>query len=405
MRCRFCNNDLNYVFADLKEAPLSNSYLDKASLLKQEEKLPLKIFVCQKCWLVQVDEMKKTEEIFDNSYAYFSSMSQSWLQHSQEYVSMIIDYLNLNQDSLVTEIASNDGYLLQYMQQAGIPCFGIEPTSSTANVAKQKGIKVVEDFFGTRLANQLLESGKASDLILGNNVLAHVPNIKDFVQGLKLLLKPQGTITLEFPHLLNLIKYNQFDTIYHEHFSYLSILAVTQIFNACGLDIYNVEKLSTHGGSVRIYVCHKKIFAQNPNVADIIEEEKNFGLNTLQTYLKFQNKIEKVKKDFCDFLNLHKDKKIIAYGAAAKGNTLLNYCEVKADIIDFVVDKAPSKINKYLPGSHIPIVEEEQILKLKPDYIIILPWNIFDEITEQLTYAKQWGAKFVCAIPEIKIEG
>ncbi|MDQ7047722.1 MAG: class I SAM-dependent methyltransferase [Sulfurovum sp.] len=403
MNCRFCKTLLSNIFVELINAPASNSYLTKEQLDEPETFYPLKIYVCEKCKLVQIDEYKKSDDIFDKDYAYFSSFSTSWLAHAKNYVEMISNKLLLDENSLVTEIASNDGYLLQYFKEKDIPSLGIEPTANTAKVAKEKGIEVIEDFFGSSLAHDL----KKSDLILGNNVLAHVPDINDFVQGLKIVLKDNGTITMEFPHLLNIIKENQFDTIYHEHFSYLSFYTVKQIFEAQGLKLYDVEKLTTHGGSLRIYATHSENNAMNisTNVNQLLEEEKEFGLFDIDIYSGFQEKANKVKYDLLDFLLQAKkeNKKVIAYGAAAKGNTLLNYAGVKNDLIEFVVDKSPYKQGKYLPASHIPIVDELEIGKNKPDYILILPWNIKDEVMSQLRYVKDWDCKFVVAVPRLEI--
>ncbi|MEA2018522.1 MAG: class I SAM-dependent methyltransferase, partial [Campylobacterota bacterium] len=366
MNCRFCNFKLDNVFLDLVNSPASNSYLTKKELDEPEIFYPLKIYTCNKCKLVQVDEYKKSDDIFDKEYAYFSSYSTSWLEHAKKYVEKITDRLSLDCNSLVTEVASNDGYLLQYFKEKNIACIGIEPTSSTAKVAREKGIEVIEDFFGTTLAKNL----KKSDLILGNNVLAHVPNINDFVKGLKIGLKENGTITMEFPHLLNIIKENQFDTIYHEHFSYLSLYTVKQIFEKQGLKIYDVEELSTHGRSLRIYATHKEntILKITNNIDNILNKEKAFGLLDINIYKNFQKKADKVKYDLINFLINAKqnDKKVIAYGAAAKGNTLLNYSGIKNDLIEFVIDKSPHKQGKYLPASHIPIVNEDKIKEFKP---------------------------------------
>lgn len=401
MNCRFCKTKLDNIFVDLASSPASNSYLTKEQLDEPEVFYPLKIYVCEKCKLVQIDEYKKSDDIFDKDYAYFSSYSTSWLKHAKNYVEMITKKLYLDKNSQVTEIASNDGYLLQYFKEKNIPCIGIEPTNSTAKVAREKGIEVVEDFFGSTLANSL----KKSDLLLGNNVLAHVPEISDFVKGLKIALKEKGTITMEFPHLLKLIEENQFDTIYHEHFSYLSFYTVKQIFEQQGLKLYDVEKLSTHGGSLRIYATHIENNIQiSQNVEQQLKEEEAFGLFDMNIYKGFQEKANKVKYDLLAFLLQAKkeSKKIVAYGAAAKGNTLLNYAGVKNDLIEFVVDKSPHKQGKYLPASHIPIVSEERISELKPEYILILPWNIKDEVIEQLSYIKEWNGKFVVAVPELE---
>lgn len=403
MNCRFCKTQLEDVFVDLVNSPASNSYLTKEQLNEPEPFYPLKIYVCEKCKLVQIDEYKKSNDIFDKDYAYFSSYSTGWLKHAKNYVEMITDKLMLNDESLVTEIASNDGYLLQYFKEKKIPCIGIEPTNSTATVAKEKGIEVIEDFFGSFLAQTL----NKSDLILGNNVLAHVPDINDFIRGMKIALKENGTITMEFPHLLNIINENQFDTIYHEHFSYLSFYTVKQIFEKQGLKLYDVEKLSTHGGSLRIYATHIENNKINvvDNVKYLLNEEKVFGLFDMDIYSNFQEKADQVKYDLLEFLLQAKkeNKKVIAYGAAAKGNTLLNYAGVKNDLIEFVVDKSPYKQDKYLPASHIPIVDEIKIKENRPDYILILPWNIKDEVTRQLSYVKEWSCQFVVVVPQLKV--
>jgi SAM-dependent methyltransferase len=402
MQCRFCATELTDVFVDLINAPASNSYLTKEELDIPEVFYPLKTYVCQKCKLVQIDEYKKSDDIFNKEYAYFSSYSTSWLAHAKEYVAMISPKLSLHEDSYITEIASNDGYLLQYFKEKNIPCLGIEPASCTAKVARKKGIEVIEDFFTSALACGL----KKSDLILGNNVLAHVPDINDFVKGLKIALKEKGTITMEFPHLLKLIEENQFDTIYHEHFSYLSFYTVKQIFETQGLKLYDVEKLPTHGGSLRIYATHQESdIVESVNVENLLEEEQSFGLFGMEIYQGFQEKANKVKYDLLSFLLQAKkeNKKVLAYGAAAKGNTLLNYAGVKNDLIEFVVDKSPHKQGKYLPASHIPVVSERKITELKPEYILILPWNIKDEVIEQLSYIKEWNGKFVVAVPELKV--
>jgi SAM-dependent methyltransferase len=403
MKCRHCGHELKHEFIDLFNSPPSNSYLTEPQLNEPEILYPLKIFVCDNCFLVQIDEYKKSDEIFNSEYAYFSSYSSSWLKHSKEYVEMITQKLRLTGDSFVMEIACNDGYLLQYFKEKEIPCLGIEPTSSTAKAARDKGIDVLDQFFSAKTAQTL----KKADLVLGNNVLAHVPDINDFVKGLKTALKPCGIITMEFPHLLNLIQLNQFDTIYHEHFSYLSLLTVQRIFASQGLKIYDVEELPTHGGSLRIYAAHNG--NNSLKIADavntMIEKEKAVGLDKIEGYQGFEKKIQEIKWSFFEFLlKARKEgKKTAAYGAAAKGNTFLNYCGIKSDIIDFVVDASPHKQGRFLPLSHIPVVREDTIRKEKPDYILILPWNIKDEITEQLSYVKEWGAGFITAIPEVKV--
>ncbi|MGO2511171.1 methyltransferase domain-containing protein [Marinomonas polaris] len=402
MKCRFCNTPLDLVFADLVNSPPSNSFLTENELNEPEVFYPLKTYVCDECKLVQIDEYKKSDDIFSSNYVYFSSFSNSWLEHAKKYVEDISTKLDLKPTSFVTEIASNDGYLLQYFKEKNIPCLGIEPTSSTAAVAKGKGIDVIEDFFGSKLALNL----KKSDLILGNNVLAHVPDINDFVRALKIALKDSGTITMEFPHLMNLIKDNQFDTIYHEHFSYLSLYTVKQIFEAQDLKLYDVEKLSTHGGSLRIYATHSDntSLKETENISSILEEEHDFGLLDINVYKEFQERANKVKCDLVEFLLKAKkeNKKVVAYGAAAKGNTLLNYAGVKADLIEFVVDKSPYKQGLYLPGSHIPVVSEEVLRNSAPDYVLILPWNIKDEVVTQLDYLRVNGCQFVVAVPSLE---
>jgi len=407
MKCRFCNNELTHVFIDLVNSPPSNSYLSKKELDEPETFYPLKLYTCEKCFLVQIDEYKKSDEIFNQKYAYFSSFSKTWLEHSKKYVETVKNEFHLEKDSFVVEIASNDGYLLQYFLELEIPCLGIEPASNTAAVAREKGIDVIEDYFGIRLAKELSQQNKKPDLLLGNNVLAHVPDVNDFVEGLKIYLKEKGVITMEFPHLMQLIENNQFDTIYHEHFSYLSFLTVKSIFESHELEIFNVDELPTHGGSLRIYAKHKEDKSKeiSKNVEEMENKEISKKMNTINYYKNFQNKADKIKYDFLQLLieQNRNGKKIIAYGAAAKGNTLLNYCGIKNDLIEFVVDLSPHKQGKYLPGSHIPIVNEEEIKKLKPDYIITLPWNIKDEIMNQLSYVKQWGCKFIIPIPEVMI--
>ena len=407
MKCRFCNNELSYEFIDLINAPLSNSILTEEELNEPEIFFPLKLFICEKCFLVQIDEYQKSNEIFNEKYAYFSSISKSWLEHSRKYVYMIMKKLQLNKNSFVVEIASNDGYLLQYFKELNIPCLGIEPASNTAAEARRKGIAVIEDFFGVRLVKELTSKKKNPDLLLGNNVLAHTPDINDFVQGLKLYLCETGVITMEFPHLMQLIENNQFDTIYHEHFSYLSFLTIKSVFEAHNLEIYDVEQLPTHGGSLRIYAKHIEDDSKeiSNNVEDLFNLEISKKMNTMDYYKDFQNKANRIKSEFVNFLIQQKlnKKKVVAYGAAAKGNTLLNYCGIKQDLIGFVVDKSPYKQGKFLPGSHIPIINEKEIKKFKPDYIVILPWNIKDEIMEQLDYVEEWGCRFVIPIPKMKI--
>ena len=407
MNCRFCKAPLTHVFIDLNNSPASNSFLTKEQLNEPETFYPLKVFICDKCFLVQVDEYKKSDAIFSNDYVYFSSFSTSWLAHAKEYTQKMTGRFGLKTNSKVIEIASNDGYLLQYFKEQNIPVLGIEPTANTAEAAVKKGIETVVDFFGVRLAKELTAKNIKADLLLGNNVLAHVPDIVDFVGGMKILLKEDGVITMEFPHLIQLVDNNQFDTIYHEHFSYLSFHTVKQIFESQGLKMFDVEEIPTHGGSLRIYARHKENVQQevSENVDTLLQKEYSKGMNALDYYNNFQQKALKVKLDITDFLIKQKkeNKKVAAYGAAAKGNTLLNYCGIKNDLIDFVVDANPHKQNKFLPASHIPVMNEDNLKKAKPDFVIILPWNLKTEITAQLNYIKDWSGKFVVAIPELEI--
>ena len=408
MNCRFCNHELSFEFIDLGNAPPSNSYLTAEQLNEPEVFYPLRLYVCPECFLVQIDEYKKATDIFDKNYAYYSSVSKSWLEHSKKYAEKMIKEFGINKDSFVIEIASNDGYLLQYFKEKQVHVLGIEPADSTAKIAKEKGIDTLVEFFGTGTGKKTNEEGKQADLVLGNNVLAHVPDINDFVAGLKIILKPGGFITMEFPHILQLIKNNQFDTIYHEHFSYFSFLTVQKIFDFHGLTLFHVEELDTHGGSLRIYARHTGDNSKpvRGSIISLRKKEEILGLNSLDYYKGFREKAEKVKIDFLQFLLTAKKqgKKVAAYGAAAKGNTLLNFCGVKNDLIQFVVDAAPGKQGKYLPGSHIPVVNESELKKWKPDYVIIFPWNIKEEIMHQIVYINDWRAKFVFPIPNLKIQ-
>jgi len=407
MYCRFCQTPLSHVFIDLVNSPASNSYLTEAQLNEPETFYPLKVYTCPSCFLVQVDEYKKSDAIFDNDYAYFSSFSTSWLAHANRYVDAMTERFGLNSGSQVIEIASNDGYLLQYFVAKQVPVLGIEPTANTAAVAIGKGVPTLTRFFGTELARELAAQGTQADLLLGNNVLAHVPDIVDFVAGMKLVLKPTGVITMEFPHVMNLVDQNQFDTIYHEHFSYLSFYTVNQIFGAQGLTLFDVDEIPTHGGSLRIYARHAGNHAQPvlPSVAALLRKEADAGLTSLAYYSDFQPRALRVKLDLLRFLIDQKraGKSVAAYGAAAKGNTLLNFCGVKQDLIDFVVDANPAKQHKFLPASHIPVVQEDVLRAEKPDYVLILPWNLTDEITRQLAYIRDWGGQFVIPIPELSI--
>lgn len=407
MQCRFCKTELKHVFIDLVNSPASNSFLNDQQLNEPETFYPLKVFTCHNCFLVQLDEYKKSDAIFNNEYAYFSSYSTTWLQHAKQYVEMMIQRFGFNSKSQVIEIASNDGYLLQYFKEKNIPVLGIEPTTNTAVVAINKGIETITEFFGTSLARQLVTKNIKADLLLGNNVLAHVPNINDFTAGMKIILKDRGVVTMEFPHLMQLVDNNQFDTIYHEHFSYLSFHTVKQIFEAQGLIMFDVDEIPTHGGSLRIYAKHENDSSKpvSQNVQTLLKKEADKGLTDLSYYNNFQQKALQVKLNFTRFLIDQKkeNNKVAAYGAAAKGNTLLNYCGIKNDLIDFVVDANPHKQNKFLPASHIPVVNEQYLKDQKPDFIIILPWNLKEEIVNQLSYIREWNGKFVIPVPELQI--
>lgn len=407
MQCRFCKTELVNVFIDLVNSPASNSFLTASQLNEPETFYPLKVYTCPKCFLVQVDEYKKSDAIFDSNYVYFSSYSTSWLQHAKEYTDLMAARFGYNENSLVIEVASNDGYLLQYFKEKNIPVLGIEPTSNTAAAAKEKGIDTVLEFFGSILAKELVAKNIRADLLLGNNVLAHVPDIVDFVGGLKIILKENGVITMEFPHLMQLVDNNQFDTVYHEHFSYLSFYTVKEIFASQGLEMFDVQELPTHGGSLRIYAKHQNDTSKivSENVASLLQKEAAKGMRDLAYYDHFQQKALKVKLDLIEFLIDQKrtGKKVAAYGAAAKGNTMLNYCGIKNDMIEFVVDANPHKQNKFLPASHIPVVNEQYLKDAQPDFVIIFPWNLKEEITVQLSYIKDWGGKFVVAVPHLQI--
>jgi len=402
--CRFCQTPLQYSFADLGMSPLSNAFLSTDQLNQAEKFYPLHVYVCEKCFLVQLESFEAPDVIFSN-YVYFSSYSASWLNHAQQYTKSMIENYQLNSQHLVIEIASNDGYLLQYFQQYKIPVLGIEPAKNVAQVALEKGIPTDVAFFGIETAKNLIKREQSADLIVANNVLAHVPDINDFVAGLKLLLKPQGIITIEFPHLLNLIKENQFDTIYHEHFSYLSLLAIETIFAQHGLMIFDVEELSTHGGSLRIHACHYNTRTESPQIKLLRSKESAAQLDKLETYTKFLNRVKLIKQNLLlSLIQLKKqNKQIVAYGAAAKGNTLLNYCGIREDFIDYVADLNPHKQDKYLPGTHIPVYSPEQLKITQPDYILILPWNLQAEIMQQLSFIREWGGQFIIPIPDVQI--
>jgi len=405
MNCRHCHHPLTHIFLDLGFAPPSNAYLTKDDLKKPELYLPLKLFVCELCWLVQTEDYAQAKELFSNDYAYFSSTSKTWLEHAASYAKNISQRLGLGRKSHVIEIASNDGYLLKNFIYEGIPCLGIEPAASTAEAAERLGIPVLREFFGESLGLRLASENKQADLIIGNNVFAHVPNINDFTAGLKATLKPGGTITLEFPHLLQLLENTQFDTVYHEHFSYLSLYVVCSIFAKAGLRVWDVEELPTHGGSIRIYGCHAEDpRGDTPAVQKILAHEETRGMRVLASYLEFQQRADQVKDNLISFLieQKHQGNKVAAYGAAAKGNTLLNYAGIKSDLISYVCDAAPSKQGKYLPGSHIPILPPVTLAIRRPDVVLILPWNIADEVVAQQVSFRDLGGSFVIAVPHLR---
>lgn len=405
-RCRFCGAPLKYTFVDLGMSPLANSYIKDDQLNKMEPFYPLHTYVCNKCFLVQLMEFESPESIFSD-YAYFSSFSDSMLQHANEYVQMMIERFGFNSNSQVIEIASNDGYLLQYFNEVGVPVLGIEPAENVAEAAIKKGIKTISKFFDTRTATDLSAEGIQGDLLIGNNVLAHVPDLNDFVKGLKVALKPEGIITMEFPHIMRLIEQNLFDTIYHEHFSYFSFRTVKEVFEFHALRIFDVDEVKTHGGSLRIYACHSEDNSRNitNQVSALISKEIEEGLDNLEYYVAFSENVKETKRKILDFLVREKraGKSIAGYGAPAKGNTLLNYCGIRKDFIDYTVDRSPHKQDHYLPGVHIPITSPEEVSKTKPDYLVILPWNIKDEIMSQMSYIRDWGGKFVVFIPEVKV--
>ncbi len=404
--CRFCRENLAHTFVDLGMSPLCESFLTSDQLNDMEPFYPLHVYVCHSCFLVQLQEYVRPEHIF-SEYAYFSSYSDSWLQHAGSYTDMVVERFKIGSQSRVVELASNDGYLLQYFIRKGIPVLGIEPAGNVAQAAMQKGIPTVVKFFGASTAQELAaERGKA-DLLIGNNVLAHVPDLNDFVAGMKILLMPAGVITMEFPHLMRLMEEDQFDTIYHEHFSYLSFTTVRKVFSAHGLTIFDVDELPTHGGSLRIYARHiddaGELVAHR--VKDLQDREETAGFERLQTYLSFAEKVEETKWSLLAFLikTKRQGKSIVGYGAPGKGNTLLNYCGIRTDFLDYTVDRNPYKHGKYTPGTHIPIFHPDRISETKPDYIFILPWNLRHEIMGQLDYAREWGAQFVVPIPKVTV--
>ena len=404
--CRSCGTMLERTFVDLGMSPLANSYIKPEQLNRMEPFYPLHVYVCEKCLLVQVEQFSTPHDIFSD-YAYFSSFSDSWLAHARSYVDMIVERFRLDFNSRVVEIASNDGYLLQNFVTRGIPVLGVEPAANVAEVAKKKGVQTKVAFFGEKTALNLAADGWAADLIIGNNVLAHVPDLNDFVRGLKVLLKPTGLITMEFPHLLQLMQQNQFDTIYHEHFSYFSFLAVEQVFARHGMKLFDVEELSTHGGSLRIYACHNDDMSKpiEARAKELKSREETAGFGQLNYYPSFGRRVEATKRKLLSFLISVKQegKHVVGYGAPAKGNTLLNYCGVRTDLIDYTVDRSPHKQGHFLPGVHIPIYEPERVRDTRPDYLLILPWNIREEVMQQMSYIREWGGKFVVPIPEVQV--
>ena len=405
-RCRFSGVELKHVFADLGMSPLANSYLRPEQLNSAEKFYPLRAYVSEDNFLVQLEEFESPDHIFSD-YAYFSSFSESWLRHAQEYVGMMVERFGFNEKSQVIEIASNDGYLLQYFRDKGIPVLGIEPAANVAEVAQKNGIPSLVKFFGVQTGNELVADGTRADLLLGNNVLAHVPNLNDFIGGMKIVLKPDGILTMEFPHLLQLIEHNQFDTIYHEHFSYFSFLTVERVFAKHGITLFDVEELPTHGGSLRIFGRHAE--AEQPSLSDRVallkEKEIAAGLGRIETYLKFGEQVKETKRRLLDFLINAKraGKSIVGYGAPAKGNTLLNYCGVGRDFIDYTVDRSPHKQGLALPGTHIPIEAPERVRQTKPDYLFILPWNLREEVMEQMSWIREWDGQFVVPIPQVTV--
>ncbi len=407
MKCRHCGSELRLPFLDLGNAPPSNAYLTEKAVRAPEIWFPLRILVCESCWLVQTEDHAGREKLFTQDYAYFSSFSTTWLAHAQLYVDEMIARFGLNESSCVVEVAANDGYLLQYVKQAGISCYGIEPTSSTASAARAKGIDIIERFFGAELAAELVQGGKKADLMVANNVLAHVPEINDFVSGFTHLLQPQGVVTFEFPHLLRMVQENQFDTAYHEHYSYLSLTVVQRIFAANGLNVFDVRELPTHGGSLRVFAQRTATGAheQSSAVAAMMETEAQAGIISPVFYAGFQRQAEKVKVDLVLFLIDAKRRglKVCAYGAAAKGNTLLNFAGVRPDLLSYVIDKNPAKQNKWMPGSRIPILDEDHLKSDQPDLILILPWNLREEVMAQLTYVRDWGGQLVTAVPALEV--
>jgi hypothetical protein len=408
MKCRHCGSELKLPLVDLGSAPPSNAYLTEDTLKAPEKWFPLRVLVCEQCWLVQTEDFAQAAELFAPEYAYFSGFSSSWLAHAERYVADMVARFKLAGDSHVVEVAANDGYLLQYVKALNIPCTGVEPTASTVAAARAKGIPIVADFFGVRLANVLVAEGRPADLAVANNVLAHAPAINDFVAGFSVLLKQQGVATFEFPHLLKLISETQFDTIYHEHFSYLSLTAVNGIFADNGLTVFDVEQHPTHGGSLRVFAQRSDTgrHLRSAKVDHLLRSEAQAGMTTAEYYAGFQARADKLTNDFRRFLLEAKreGKSVVAYGAAAKGNTLMNYAGVRSDLISFVVDRNPVKQGKFMPGSRIPIVNEKQLQDARPAYVIILPWNLRAEVMQQLDYIRAWGGRLVTAVPALRIQ-
>jgi SAM-dependent methyltransferase len=407
-KCRFCGNQIKHSFVDLGMSPLCQTHILPEDLNKYETFYPLHAFVCDECWLVQLDEFVSPEEIFSD-YDYFSSFSSSWIEHARKYTEKMIEQIGLSESSLVVEIASNDGYLLQHFVKENIPVLGVEPAANVAEAAIEKGIRTNVQFFGEDAAKNISAEYGAADLLLGNNVLAHVPDINDFVKGMKVLLSETGTITMEFPHLLNLIQLNQFDTIYHEHFSYLSFYTVQKIFAHHGITLFDVEEIPTHGGSLRIYGKHDNDESRevSQNVNRLLEKEINNGINDLDIYMRYQEQVKETKRKLLSFLIEAKNvgKSVVGYGAPGKGNTLLNYCAIREDFLDYTVDLSTQKQGKFTPGCRLPILDTSVIKETKPDYVLVLPWNLIDEISRQHAYISEWGGKFVVPIPEVKIIG
>jgi len=406
-KCRFCGTKLEYSVVDLGMSPLCNKQVKPQEKNDMEKFYPLHAYVCDNCWLMQLEEFATPDEIFAEDYTYFSSYSDTWLEHCRKYTHRMIERFGFNAESKVVELASNDGYLLQYFIEAGVPVLGVEPARNVAEVAREKGVPTEDVFFGVDTARQLSEQHGKANLLLGNNVLAHVPDINDFVHGMKIMLAEGGVITMEFPHLQRLIENNQFDTIYHEHFSYLSFVAVNRIFAHHGITLFDVEELSTHGGSIRIYGRHTEDESKPVTEAakELLERERKLGFESPEYYANFKEQVKETKRKLLEFLIQAKreGKTVVGYGAPGKGNTLLNYCGIRTDFLDYTVDRSPHKQGNYLPGTHIPVYAPEKIRETRPDYILILPWNLKKEISEQMSFAREWGARFVIPIPEVQV--